>query len=148
MAIIEVNWRPDRRQLRVFGAACLLALGGVGLWVYLKGSLVGVELSGAAAARLAFGLWFAAGICGMLGALVPAALRPLYVCLTALTLPIGIALSYALLALLFYGLFTPVALVFRLVGRDALCRRFDPGAESYWVRREQADEVSRYFRQS
>ena len=140
MAIVEINWRPDRRQLRVFGAACLLALGGVGSWVYLKGSVVGVELSSAAAARLAFGLWFAA--------LAPAALRPLYVCLTALALPIGMALSYALLALLFYGLFTPVALVFRLVGRDALCRHFDPGAESYWVRREQADDVSRYFQQS
>jgi hypothetical protein len=148
MAVIDVNWRPDRRQLRTFGAACLVVLGGLGFWVYLRGSLAGHAFSATAALRLAFGLWFAAGICGLLGALVPTALRPIYVGLSALALPVGITVSYAMLAVLFYGLFTPVALVFRLVGRDAMCRRLDRGAESYWIRRERREDVGRYFRQS
>jgi hypothetical protein len=32
--------------------------------------------------------------------------------------------------------FTPVGFVMRLAGRDALSRRFERAAPSYWVRRE------------
>ena len=39
------------------------------------------------------------------------------------------------MALLFYGLVTPVALLLRAFGRDPLRLRFDPGADSYWIRR-------------
>jgi hypothetical protein len=43
--------------------------------------------------------------------------------------------SPLVLGALYFLLFTPVALIMRLAGRDALCRRFDPGARSYWVER-------------
>jgi len=33
MAWIEMDWRPDRRHLRRFGAAALVALAAVGAWV-------------------------------------------------------------------------------------------------------------------
>jgi hypothetical protein len=148
MALVEINWHPARRQLRAFGLACMLALAALGAWVCLRRGLAGFELGGPAAVRLALGLWFAAGISGALAVLAPSALWPAYAGLSLVALPIGTVLGYGLLGLLYYGVFTPVALVFRIVGRDALRRRFDPDAETYWVRRGPADDVSRYFRQS
>jgi hypothetical protein len=40
------------------------------------------------------------------------------------------------LGLIFYGMFTPVAIVMRLAGRDALRWRFEPKARSYWIERD------------
>jgi hypothetical protein len=44
--------------------------------------------------------------------------------------------SPVVLGLIFFAVFTPVALVMRLAGRDAMSRRFEPGRRSYWVPRE------------
>lgn len=44
--------------------------------------------------------------------------------------------SPLILGLIYFGLFTPVAMVMRLAGRDALSRRFEAAAPTYWVRRE------------
>jgi len=37
--------------------------------------------------------------------------------------------------------------VFRVVGRDALRRRAEPGRTSYWNDHRPADDVRRYFKQ-
>lgn len=44
--------------------------------------------------------------------------------------------SPLVLGLIFFGLFTPVAWGMRLRGRDALRRRFDPSASTYWIERD------------
>jgi hypothetical protein len=44
--------------------------------------------------------------------------------------------SPIVLGVIFYGLFTPVAWGMRLAGRDALKRRFEPPARTYWVDRD------------
>jgi hypothetical protein len=44
--------------------------------------------------------------------------------------------SPVVLGLIYFGVFTPAALVMRLIGRDAMCRAYDPAAKSYWVRRD------------
>jgi hypothetical protein len=49
---------------------------------------------------------------------------------------LGRVVSPIVLGLIFYGVFTPVGWVMRLAGRDAMCRRFDPAAPSYWVKRD------------
>lgn len=36
----------------------------------------------------------------------------------------------------FYALVTPVALLLRAFGRDPLRLRFEPGLDSYWVKRD------------
>jgi hypothetical protein len=41
-----------------------------------------------------------------------------------------------ILGLMFVLAITPVALIFRALGKDPLNRRFDPDAESYWIKRE------------
>jgi hypothetical protein len=51
------------------------------------------------------------------------------------------------MALVFYGLFTPMGLLFRLIGRDPLNRRFDPTAQTYWTPHQTVTDGRRYFRQ-
>jgi hypothetical protein len=41
-----------------------------------------------------------------------------------------------ILGLIFFLTITPIALVMRLVGKDPLCLKFDPKAESYWIARQ------------
>jgi hypothetical protein len=44
--------------------------------------------------------------------------------------------SPLVLGLIFYGMFTPIAWGMRLAGRDAMKRRFEPEARTYWVNRD------------
>ncbi len=64
------------------------------------------------------------------------------------TYPIGWLVSRLLLGVLFYGMFTPLGLLFRLLGRDALARRARPDASSYWITKEGPNDARSYFRQS
>jgi hypothetical protein len=49
---------------------------------------------------------------------------------------LGRLVNPIVLGVIFYGLFTPIGVVMRLAGRDAMCRKFDATAASYWVRRD------------
>jgi hypothetical protein len=49
---------------------------------------------------------------------------------------LGRLVSPIVLGVIFYGLFTPIGVVMRLAGRDAMCRKFDVAVRSYWVRRD------------
>lgn len=44
--------------------------------------------------------------------------------------------AFLLVALVFFLVLSPVALVLRWLGRDTLGRRFLPGADSYWIARD------------
>jgi hypothetical protein len=145
--MIEINWHPDRRRLRGFGLAALVAFAALGAWVWVRHSIIGFALGGAAAETAAGVLWAAAGACGALAAAAPACLRPLYVALSLLGAPIGFVLSYVILAIVYYGILTPIGLAMRLAGRDPLHRKFDRSAGTYWVRRDGATGARRYFRQ-
>jgi hypothetical protein len=64
-----------------------------------------------------------------------------------LAFPIGWTISQVVLALLFYGLFAPIGLVFRLIGRDPLHRARQPGKESYWTAKATPSDLRRYLKQ-
>jgi hypothetical protein len=60
--------------------------------------------------------------------------------------PIGWTVSRVLLAVLFYGLFTPLAVLFRLMRRDLLVLRRPEEQESYWVHKPVVTDMRRYTR--
>jgi multisubunit Na+/H+ antiporter MnhG subunit len=117
------------------------------MWLFFRQSIFGIGLSADGARIAAYVCWVlaAASLAGSLT--VPEALRPLYVGLTAISLPIGFVVSHLLMAIVFYGLLTPIALFFRMIGRDALQRRLEPSAKSYWQQRRIVDDRGRYFKQ-
>ncbi len=43
------------------------------------------------------------------------------------------------LAVVFYTVFTPVGLFLRIIGKDMLDRKLEPGKESYWTIRERKE---------
>lgn len=78
--------------------------------------------------------WVISGVLVSWAAVAPMTLRPLYpvwmqfgLLMTRITTPI-------IMGLVFYLVITPFALVFRLVGKDAMQRKFDD-RKSYRVRR-------------
>jgi hypothetical protein len=84
---------------------------------------------------------------GTVGLARPLAMRWLYVGAMIVAFPIGWTVSRAVLALLFYALFTPVAMLFRLMGRDALRLRPGPELPTYWSPKLLPSDSTRYFHQ-
>jgi len=146
MAIIHIDWRPPPRTLRNFGLIGLVAFAALALLAYLQ-LLLFRYLPDSAVAPTACVLVGLALYCGLLAPLAPQGLKPLYLLLTLVTLPIGLLVSYAVMGLIFFGIITPVAVVFRIIGRDAMTRKFDASTPTYWLKRQLPTSAERYFRQ-
>jgi hypothetical protein len=129
---------PTTAQLRWFGVlvpTALAAIGAVLLW----------RLDSRVAAAIPWSIGLAIGLCFLS---LPRLRRPLYRGWMRATRPLGALVSHLALALIFYLVITPIALVLRLAGRDALELRFDRELPSGWTAREREDDLDRYFRQS
>ena len=55
---------------------------------------------------------------------------------TRLGVLLGKLISPVALGILFYGMITPLGVIARLVGKDPLRLRRDPGASTYWIDRQ------------
>ena len=137
MALIDVNWNPSRKELRVFAGLQLLFFGLVAWSVHHRTESM-------TATMLILGVSTLAAVVGLCE---PRVLRPVYVVWMAAVLPIGWIVSHLLIAALFYLVITPIGLTMRLCGRDPMERRFEPTAKSYWKLRRQETSTKQYFRQ-
>ena len=133
----DIKFDPSRKMLRDFGWLCLAFFGGIALYQGLY--------RGHATAGLVLGAIALAG--GLLALVAPSWLRPVYVAWMVAAFPIGWTVSLVMLAILYYGLFTPIALFFRMIGRDPLDRKLQPAAESYWTPKTTPTDPRRYFKQ-
>jgi hypothetical protein len=131
----DVKRRPDVKVLRQFGGLCLAIGAGIVAWQFWRGN---VDWRSYVAGALA--------LAGVIGLARPLAIRWFYTGWMAAVFPIGWTISKVIIAFMFFGLFTPVAMCFRAIGRDALRRR-KPQAHSLWVPRRQAERASGYLRQ-
>jgi hypothetical protein len=59
---------------------------------------------------------------------------------------LNMVVSPVVMAVIFFAVFTPAALVMRLARRDALDRSYDPAAPTYWKRREPPGPADDSFR--
>ncbi len=74
----------------------------------------------------------------VLGTLVPKILRPVYFAWMSMAVVMGFVMTRVLLTIFFFLVIVPVGLFFRLIGRDALQRKIDPEATTYWIDKEYA----------
>jgi hypothetical protein len=151
MPLVEINWKPGNSHLRLFGLAgtvvfALLAAAWTAKMTAQGASGRPWQASELTAILIGI-MWAGIGIWTLWAIFRPKYLLPFYLVITAVSLPIGIVVSFAILAVLYFGVFTPIALIFRLLGRDALHRRFDASAKTYWTLRQPVEDVRRYFRQ-
>jgi len=128
---------PSDRILRQFSALWIIFFGGLASWYEL------------AHLRHTLAISFAilAVTFGPLGLIRPRAMRPVFVGWMTLVLPIGWVVSRVIMALIFYGLFTPTAVLFRLRGRDELRLRPQPQGSTRWQQRESTKSNTQYLRQ-
>jgi hypothetical protein len=133
----DIPFDPPARTLRGFAAISCLILAGLAVWEGLHRHRPGAALACAVLAA----------IVGVVGLLAPARMRPIYVGMMVATFPIGWLVSNVLLLVLFVCLFTPLAWIFRLTGRDALDIRRPRGDATGWVPKAAARDLRSYFRQ-
>jgi hypothetical protein len=133
----DTTFKPSARTLRQFAGLWIVFFGVLAAW---QGLVRGHTAAATVFATLAVTV-------GPLGWLRPQLIAPIYVGWMVMAFPIGWAVSHLLLALLFYAIFTPLALVFRLLGRDPLQRRRPPDRDSYWTEKPATNDPRRYFKQ-
>jgi hypothetical protein len=129
-------WRPNDRRLRQFAILWTLFF----LCLVMRSCWPTLRTLPAAALSLA-------SVLGVVGWFRPQFIRPVYVSWMLAVFPIGWTISHILLAALFFGLFTPLGLLFRICGRDALRLSLQPEATSYWAKKEACTDRRRYLQQ-
>lgn len=136
--MIKPAWYPDDKQLRQFSVAALVGFPLIALFCRRV-----FHVSDNAA------YWIAAmgPIVCVLGLAIPGAVYPIYTGLMALMMPIGWIVSNVLLRVIFYLIFMPLGLVFKMMGRDPLLLK-KPQVQSYWVKHEQRPDALSYYRQA
>jgi hypothetical protein len=139
MGLIDLNTNPTIRQLRQFGGLWLGVLGLLAVLAWRSGRPGAVVASLAALAVLV----------PAIGWVVPRFMRLVWIGMSLVAWPIGTAVSFTVLTLVFGAVVTPVGVAMRLLGRDPLERRFEPDSASYWTPRaaEGSADLRRYLRQ-
>ena len=133
----DIDLNPSSRILRQFAAVWLIVVGAIALnqWLVRGNPRVGIALLAIAV------------VASTLALLRPRFIRPVFLACTVATFPIGWLVSQVLLLTLFAIVITPVALLFKITGRDRLGRRRTPERPTYWKPRAPIQDVRRYLRQ-
>ncbi len=138
MALVSLNLNPSKKQLKDFGLIGLIMCTVIGL------VLLGLDKIPA----IGFMIFCLVGVVlYVLSRISVVLIKPVYLGMIVLTFPIGWVVSHLMMALFYYGIITPVALLFRLLSRDPLCRRYEPGAGTYWIQCKKKRPAKDYFRQ-
>ena len=135
MTLIEIPWNPSDRQLRQFGAICMVMLPTMAWWWQMDQRWI-VTL-GLLSVLLEVAAW-----------VMPQAVKPVFVGCSLLAAPIGYVVGELTVLLIFLAVFCPLGLLFRLIGRDVLQRKSDPNATTYWKDKQQPKSLSSYYHQS
>jgi hypothetical protein len=137
MGLIKINDNPSTRELRQFA----------GIWFPLLWVVVAVLVYMSTQSTITSAVLVVLGAtAGAVGYVKPAFIHPIYLLWMYAAFPIGWTLSHVVLLVIFYGIFTPVAFVMRLVGYDPMHRRL-AGGRSDWVRIAPTTDKTEYFRQ-
>jgi hypothetical protein len=136
MGLGEIDRHPSAGKLATFGLLLpvfFAVAGGIARWRW--------ELP-----TVAMAIWVGGGALVVLYSIVPSMRRPVYVGWMVAVMPIGVCVSYLVLAVTYFLVLTPIGLVRRLFG-DPLQRRFDREAVTYWTPAKPRTDMRDYFKQ-
>jgi hypothetical protein len=134
MILADFDWEPSNRKLRQFGCVPLI-LSPVIIWLWGLGGTAGSMFAGTCALFCAVGL------------MRPQALRPVYLAVSMVTIPIGLVMGEVALFSAYLIVFIPTGFVFRLFGRDGLDLKADHGCTTQWREKKQGHNAASYYRQ-
>ena len=120
-----MDHRSDVKELRNFGLIVGGVFGVIGLWPMV---LRGEPLR----------LWalIVGGLLLLLGTVVPAWLAPIHRGWMWIGHILGWINTRIILGVIFYGLITPIGIVFRMLGKDTMRQTFSDTSPTYRVNRE------------
>ena len=119
----------DRRGLRDFGL----------LMAAIIGILFGLLLPWLFDRGWPMWPWMVAGALALPALIAPTVLRPIYRGWMRFGLFMSRIVTPLVLGIIFFLVFTPVALILRLAGKDAMNRKLEPQADSYRLDRRGQD---------
>ncbi|MEM7199918.1 MAG: SxtJ family membrane protein [Planctomycetota bacterium] len=137
--MLKLDLNPPTSQLRQFGWIALIGFPAVGAMFTWGFSWTPVWLF-----WVLCGLGVVMGLCAL--AKADAIIKPVFIALMVVSLPIGWVISNVLLGAIYFGMFMPVGLLFRATGRDKLNRQPDPSVDSYWHVRDKPRAPASYLR--
>ncbi len=130
--MFRVNWNPKEKQVRWFGLVFMIGF-------LIISAILGFRGHQAWAGRLAI---FCSAI-GIFSMAFPGPGLFFYRIWMAVGFCMGFVMSKIILALIFFGVFTPVALLFKIIGRDKLeLRKRD--VVTYWHVHPEIDDKTSY----
>ena len=135
--MITINRDPSRQQLNWFGFAWFVVFGGLGIWsIVANGSTSGNIL-----------IVVMAVVIPLVGSLFPKVMRWIFVGASYAAFPIGFAISFVMIALVYFLVLTPIGILKRMLGRKGLTTNLDRTMESYWIAVDDDPDLERHFRQ-
>lgn len=126
-----------KNELRKFGIIFGIALIAIGIVQLLKGH------------TKIYPWFYGIGLISLiLGIFAPSAIKPIYFIFKKIGSFIGNIVTGLILAIVFYIVLTPIALIARLFGKDFLDIKWKKKSNTYWMPKEVVkDGVERYERQ-
>lgn len=142
MPFVKLNWEPNKKEIRQFGAIFMGGFLLIGLakyfwpfsWLISQDKTLGLWL-------MAIGV--AVGGIGLTGSRLA---LPLYWAWLAIAFVLGNIMSRVIVSLIYFLLFTPMRLLGNLIGRDRLQLK-KPNTDSYWHDISLPKDVKQYERQ-
>lgn len=135
MPLIKTNWEPSDRQLKQFAGLCAVVLPLIAWWWHASAAvLAGVAVAG--------------GLIAAVGLIAPKWVKPLFLGLTMITMPIGIVVGELALLTIYALVFVPISVLFRVVGRDRLQVKRPRNSRTFWQAKTKPKSLASYYRQS
>lgn len=141
----EINWHPDNSDVRKFGKTLLIGFTVIAL-LFLCVGLFRLPFEKAVVLPVYL---FVIGIAIFIIAYtVPKAALPFYYLWFGISASIGIVISNLILTVFFYFLFTPFAIIFRIITRrDPLNLKKPENATTYWIEYTGKRKIKDYLKQ-
>jgi len=78
---------------------------------------------------------YSGGGFALAGLIAPIVLKPIYKIWMSFAVVMGFVMTRVILTMLYFGLFTPMAVAAKMLGKDLLEERWNKNATTYWVKR-------------
>ena len=131
----QISSSATIKQIRQFGLLVGIVLVAVGSWQLYRQIYPIVRIV----------LWSIGGFLFVSGLLWPQILKPLYVLWMLLAHMLSWVNTRIILGVIFYLIFTPIALVMRIAQRDGLQKKINKNASSYWTQRTAPENIKEHF---
>ena len=140
----EINWKPENTDLRKFAWSLIIGFPCIAIVFFLVKWIKTHTMPDAHFFLMLGGIGAAVGLVSLIITSVARVLYPVWYFLAAC---IGIVMANLIFMFLFFGIFTPMGLFMRLIGRDPLNLKWKKSAATHWIDAPPAPPASQYFRQ-